>query len=337
MADGRRALGRGLSALIRDLPSSSGRDGALEVDLDLIEPNREQPRRDMDEQRLDALAASVKETGVLQPIVVRRREEGKYEIVAGERRWRAALRAGLLKVPVVVRDVPDEKRLELALIENVQRENLNPIEEARAYRRLADELGRTQEEIAQAVGKDRATVANYQRLLALPEDVQADIASGALSMGHARALAALPDAASPTQRRSGRARRRAVGAGHRGARQAIAGAAGPAETPADPGRAHARGRRDAARCAGVARGYRTPPARRGNSHRVQVGGRTATAVRASFDPLTGLSGLPRIGVEWYKFPFGSPRITSPYKCCVRRSAGRPQRGPLTNDGISRRR
>ena len=200
MADGRRALGRGLSALIRDLPSSSGRDGTLEVDLDLIEPNREQPRQDMDEQRLDALAASVKETGVLQPIVVRRLDEGKYEIVAGERRWRAALRAGLLKVPVVVRDVPDEKRLELALIENVQRENLNPIEEARAYRRLADELGRTQEEIARAVGKDRATVANYQRLLALPGDVQAEIASGALSMGHARALAALPDAAS--QRRA---------------------------------------------------------------------------------------------------------------------------------------
>ena len=200
MADGRRALGRGLSALIRD--SSSGRDGTLEVDLDLIEPNREQPRRDMDETRLDALAASVRETGVLQPIVVRRLDEGKYEIVAGERRWRAALRAGLLKVPVVVRDVPDEKRLELALIENVQRENLNPIEEARAYRRLADELGRTQEEIARAVGKDRATVANYQRLLALPEDVQAEIASGAMSMGHARALAALPDAAS--QRRAAR-------------------------------------------------------------------------------------------------------------------------------------
>ena len=200
MADGRRALGRGLSALIRDLPSSAARDGALEVDLDLIEPNREQPRRDMDEQRLEALAASLKETGVLQPIVVRRREEGKYEIVAGERRWRAALRAGLLKVPVVVREVPDDKRLELALVENVQRENLNPIEEARAYRRLAGELGMTQEQIAQAVGKDRATVANYQRLLALPEDVQADIASRALSMGHARALAALPDAVS--QRRA---------------------------------------------------------------------------------------------------------------------------------------
>ena len=199
MADGRRALGRGLSALIRDLPSA-GRDGSLEVDLDLIEPNSEQPRRDMDEQRLDALAASVKASGVLQPIVVRRLEQGKYEIVAGERRWRAALRAGLLKVPVVVRDVADEKRLELALIENVQRENLNPVEEARAYRRLAAELGRTQEEIAQAVGKDRATVANYLRLLALAEDVQADIASGALSMGHARALAALPEAAA--QRRA---------------------------------------------------------------------------------------------------------------------------------------
>lgn len=191
-----------MSALIRDLPSSSPPDGALEVDLDLIEPNREQPRRDMDDERLDALAASVKEEGVLQPIVVRRLDDGKYEIVAGERRWRAALRAGLLKVPVVVRDAPDDKRLELALIENVQRENLNPIDEARAYRRLADELGRTQEQIAAAVGKDRATVANYQRLLALPEDVQADIASGALSMGHARALAALPDAA--TQRRAAR-------------------------------------------------------------------------------------------------------------------------------------
>lgn len=195
MADGRRALGRGLSALIRD-SASSAPNGELEVDLDLLEPNHEQPRRNMDDERLDALAASVKEEGILQPIVVRRRAEGKYEIVAGERRWRAALRAGLLKVPVVVRDTPDEKRLALALIENVQRENLNPIEEARAYRRLAGELGQTQEQIALAVGKDRATVANYQRLLALPADVQSEIASGALSMGHARALAALPDEAS---------------------------------------------------------------------------------------------------------------------------------------------
>ena len=197
MADKRRALGRGLSALIPDFPSSPPPlpGGALEVDLDLIAPNREQPRRDIDEARLAALTQSIKETGVLQPIVVRRRDDGSYEIVAGERRWRAAQRAGLLKVPVVVRDVPDDKRLELALIENVQRENLNPVEEARAYRRLAGEFGQTQEQIAQAVGKDRATVANYQRLLALPDDVQADIASGALTMGHARALASLPDAA----------------------------------------------------------------------------------------------------------------------------------------------
>ncbi|MCE2543513.1 MAG: ParB/RepB/Spo0J family partition protein [Acidobacteria bacterium] len=203
MADKRRALGRGLSALIADFPSPSASQpppaGPLEVDLDLIEPNRDQPRRDIDESRLESLAASISETGVLQPIVVRRREEGSYEIVAGERRWRAAQRAGLLKVPVVVRDVPADKRLELALIENVQRENLNPVEEARAYRRLADELGRTQDQIAQAVGKERATVANYLRLLTLPDDVLADIASGALTMGHARALAALPAAAAQRQ------------------------------------------------------------------------------------------------------------------------------------------
>ena len=203
MADKRRALGRGLSALIADFPSPSASQpppaGPLEVDLDLIEPNRDQPRRDIDESRLESLAASISETGVLQPIVVRRRAEGSYEIVAGERRWRAAQRAGLLKVPVVVRDVPADKRLELALIENVQRENLNPVEEARAYRRLADELGRTQDQIAQAVGKERATVANYLRLLTLPDDVLADIASGALTMGHARALAALPAAAAQRQ------------------------------------------------------------------------------------------------------------------------------------------
>ena len=129
---------------------------------------------------------------------MRRQGEG-YEIVAGERRWRAAQRAGLLKVPVVVRDVPDDKRLELALIENIQREDLNPIEEARAYRRLADQFNLTQEAIASAVGKDRATVANYLRLLTLPADVQADVVSGALTMGHARALAALPDGAAQTR------------------------------------------------------------------------------------------------------------------------------------------
>lgn len=212
MTDKRPALGRGLSVLIpevppppapSDTPSGTAPETPTEVDLDLLEPNREQPRSVIDETKLDELAQSIKNSGIIQPIVVRRQESsGTYEIVAGERRWRAAQRAGLLKVPVVVRDVPEGKRLELALIENIQREDLNPIEEARAYRRLADQFNMTQEAIAQAVGKDRATVANYQRLLTLPADVQAEVVSGVLTMGHARALAGLPDAAA--QRRAAR-------------------------------------------------------------------------------------------------------------------------------------
>ena len=199
MPQRRPALGRGLSALIPEAPSPprvatpGGPPG--ELDLDLLEPNAEQPRKDIDEARLEELAQSIRTNGMIQPILVRPAGAGRFEIVAGERRWRAAQRAGLLKVPVTIRDVPDDKRLELALIENIQRENLNPIEEASAYRRLADEFGLTQEEIAAAVGKDRATVANYLRLLGLPGEVRADLASGALTMGHARAIAGLPDAA----------------------------------------------------------------------------------------------------------------------------------------------
>ena len=199
MPQRRPALGRGLSALIPEAPSPprvaapGGPPG--ELDLDLLEPNAEQPRMDIDEVRLDELAQSLKRNGMIQPILVRPAAAGRFEIVAGERRWRAAQRAGLMKVPVTIREVPDEKRLELALIENIQRENLNPIDEASAYRRLADEFGLTQEEIAAAVGKDRATVANYLRLLGLPGEVRADLASGALTMGHARAIAGLPDAA----------------------------------------------------------------------------------------------------------------------------------------------
>jgi ParB family chromosome partitioning protein len=156
----------------------------------------------MDEARLDELARSIKASGVIQPILVRPVSGGGYEIVAGERRWRAAQRAGLMRVPVNIRNVPADKRLEIALVENIQRENLNPIEEARAYQRLTDQFNRTQEEVAQAVGKDRATVANYQRLLTLPSEVQAEVAGGRLSMGHARALIGLPD--SSTQRRLAR-------------------------------------------------------------------------------------------------------------------------------------
>ena len=203
MPDRRPALGRGLSALIPDVPPPPpAPETPNELDLDLLNPNEDQPRTAIDDAKLDELAQSIKTSGVIQPILVRRQAAGRYEIVAGERRWRAAQRAGLLKVPVVVRDVPDEKRLELALIENIQRENLNPIEEATAYKRLADEFQLTQAEIAQAVGKDRATVANYQRLLTLPAEIQAEVVTGGLTMGHARAIVGLPDAAA--QRRAAR-------------------------------------------------------------------------------------------------------------------------------------
>jgi ParB family chromosome partitioning protein len=191
MAKTRPALGRGLSALIPDPPPPQTRERPTEVDLDKLTPNRYQPRTVMDEPKLDALSHSIQNSGLIQPIIVRRLAADTFEIVAGERRWRAAQQAGLLRVPVVVRDVPDDKLLELALIENLQRENLNPIEEAEAYRRLIDEYHVTQEQVAAAVGKDRATVANYVRLLALPSEVQADVAAGVLAMGHARALLGL--------------------------------------------------------------------------------------------------------------------------------------------------
>jgi ParB family chromosome partitioning protein len=192
MADKRPALGRGLSALIPDAAAPSLNDRSLDVDTDLLRPNPFQPRTAMDETKIEELARSIRANGIIQPIVVRRAGEG-YEIVAGERRWRASQRAGLLKVPVVVRDIPDDRLLAAALIENIQREDLNPVEEAHAYRRLADDYHLTQEQIADAVGKDRSSVANYLRLLKLPQEVLAGLGSGALSMGHARALLALPD------------------------------------------------------------------------------------------------------------------------------------------------
>src|SRR4051794_23656758 len=192
MVDKRPALGRGLSALIPDSPAPVIADRSLEVDTDLLRPNKFQPRTHMDDERIDELSRSIRANGIIQPIVVRR-VDGAYEIVAGERRWRAAQRAGLLKVPVVVREIPEERLLAVALIENIQREDLNPIEEGQAYRRLADEFQLTQEEIADAVGKDRSSIANYVRLLRLPQEVRANVASGGLSMGHARALLGITD------------------------------------------------------------------------------------------------------------------------------------------------
>ena len=195
MVEKRPALGRGLSALIPDSPAPASPltpDRSLEIDTDLLRPNKFQPRTHIDDDRIEDLSRSIRANGIIQPIVVRKVEKG-YEIIAGERRWRAAQRAGLLKVPVVVRDIPEDRLLAVALIENIQREDLNPIEEAVAYRRLSDEFHLTQEQIAESVGKDRSSIANYVRLLRLPPEVRANVASNTLSMGHARALLALTD------------------------------------------------------------------------------------------------------------------------------------------------
>jgi ParB family transcriptional regulator, chromosome partitioning protein len=191
MADKRPALGKGLSALIPDAPEP--RTPTAEVDIDRIVPNRFQPRQNFDAAGLEELTDSIREHGVIQPILVRR-DGTMFQIIAGERRWRAAQRAGLLKVPVVVKDLAagqEVRALEWALIENLQRENLNPIEEAMGYRRLSDDFGLTQEQIAAAMGKDRSSVANTLRLLRLPQAVRDLVADGILSMGHARALLAL--------------------------------------------------------------------------------------------------------------------------------------------------
>lgn len=205
MLERRPALGKGLSALIPDAtPVESPRHAPLLVDTDLLAPNDQQPRLQMDDAKLDELAQSIRANGIIQPILVRRTGD-TYRIIAGERRWRAAQRAGMLKVPVFVRDVPegsDKQLLELALIENIQRENLNPVDEALAYQRLIDEFGLTQDQVAAAVGKDRSSVANYVRLLKLPDELRSDLVGGTLSMGHARALLSLPDAA--TQRQAAR-------------------------------------------------------------------------------------------------------------------------------------
>ncbi|MEW6319579.1 MAG: ParB/RepB/Spo0J family partition protein [Acidobacteriota bacterium] len=197
MADKKPALGKGLSALIPDADAFQTPRASLDVDIDRLEPNHFQPRTQYDPERLDELSRSIKANGIIQPIVVRRAPggDGRYEIIAGERRWRAAQAAGLLRVPVVIKEIDsaDSSRLlEMALIENIQREDLNPIEEAHAYQRLVDEFKLRQDDIAAQVGKDRSSVANHLRLLKLPLEIQADVASGALSMGHARAIVALP-------------------------------------------------------------------------------------------------------------------------------------------------
>ena len=210
----RAALGKGLSALIPDASDllAAPPRASLEVDIDLLEPSELQPRSPIDAARLEGLAKSIRANGIVQPIVVRPLESAstpgaarRYQIIAGERRWRAAQLAQLQRVPIVVKDLAASSRkqqLEMALIENIQREDLNPMEEAAAYQRLVEEFRMRQEDISEQVGKDRATIANYMRLLKLPEEVRATVASGELSMGHARALVAL--ASEADQRRVAR-------------------------------------------------------------------------------------------------------------------------------------
>jgi ParB family chromosome partitioning protein len=187
----RRALGRGLSALLLDSATTASED-FLEIDIDLIEPNAAQPRTHFDEGRLEELAQSIRSNGIVQPVLVRKRG-GRYQLIAGERRWRAAQRAGLQRVPAVVREIPDDKLLELALIENIQRQELNAIEEAHAYKRLIETLGLTQEVVAQRVGRDRSFITNYLRLLRLPDDIQHLVEVEKLTTGHARALLGVDD------------------------------------------------------------------------------------------------------------------------------------------------
>lgn len=186
----RKALGRGLGALLSSDRTIDLGSEPSEVDLESIVPGPMQPRTHFDEASLQSLADSIRSHGVVQPLLVRRRDGG-YELIAGERRWRAAKLAGLTRVPVIVKEVPDESLLEIALIENIQREDLNPIEEAQAYKKLIEAVGLTQEALAARVGRDRSYITNYLRLLRLPDDLQQLVRDGRLSTGHARTLLAL--------------------------------------------------------------------------------------------------------------------------------------------------
>lgn len=187
----KRGLGRGLGALLSSTPGEE--DSLIEIPVDRIEVNPNQPRKTFDSKALSELVVSIKSSGVIQPVIVRRQGAG-FQLIAGERRWRAASQAGLERIPAIVREVTDAESLELALIENLLREDLNPMEEAEAYQKLLTQFGWTQEELAQRVGRDRSTVANCLRLLRLPLPIQDDLRAARLTMGHARALLSLTSA-----------------------------------------------------------------------------------------------------------------------------------------------
>ena len=188
----RQALGKGLGALIpeKGVPEGEGKRPLQQCGIEEVQPNPFQPRKTFSDEQLQELVDSIREKGIIQPLLVRRRSDG-YELIAGERRWRAAQRAGLREIPILVKDVSDSEMLELSLVENIQRENLNPIEEAEAYKRLMEQFHLTQEEISKKVGKDRSTIANTVRLLRLPPEIKLSLAEGKITMGHARAFLSL--------------------------------------------------------------------------------------------------------------------------------------------------
>jgi ParB family chromosome partitioning protein len=190
----KQALGKGLGALIPDLSALDDKEkkalGIIEVELDKIVPNEYQPRKVFNDEKLRELAASIKEQGVIQPVIVHRAGAG-YQLIAGERRWRASRLAGLKTIPALVKEATKRELLEMALIENIQREDLNPLEAAEAYKRLLDEFKLTQEDLAKRVGKERSTVTNFLRILGLPKEIKQELATGALAMGHAKALLSL--------------------------------------------------------------------------------------------------------------------------------------------------
>jgi len=188
----KRGLGRGLGALLSANPGEG--DSLVEVSIDQLEPNPNQPRKSFESNALEELTASIRSSGVIQPVIVRRIADG-YQLIAGERRWRAARQAGLERIPAIVREATDAESLELALVENLLREDLNPIEEAEAYRSLLAQFGWTQEQLAQRIARDRTSIANALRLLRLPDEIQDDLRAGRLTMGHARALLALATSA----------------------------------------------------------------------------------------------------------------------------------------------
>jgi ParB family chromosome partitioning protein len=190
----KKALGKGLGAFIPDEFSILKDERFAELAIEEIKPNPFQPRMRFDDQTIDELAQSIRETGIVQPVIVAP-EEDHYKIIVGERRWRAAQRAGLRKIPVLIRNIPKDKQLEVSLIENIHREELNALEIAQAYQRLIDDHGYAQQELAEKVGKDRTSVTNYLRLLKLPQEIQDSLTEGTISMGHARAMLALEEPA----------------------------------------------------------------------------------------------------------------------------------------------